>query len=396
MRRAIAAVSVAIAPAACGDTVPGDQGFSTRDSAGIVIAENRGSPPALIRVDGTPLLEVGVAQGAPELEFSDVVGAVLTPGGTLVVADGITRELRLFDHEGAHLRSFGRPGGGPGEFEALNSIALRGDSILAHDMRGWRFTIVGESGDLLGTTPAGNAAFIGLLGDGALVSYDVLTREMPPPGSISRSRAALLLHSPDGSAGDRILEFDSNEVYVHTEIPGFSERIFRRSTAVVVGRDRILIADNGSFEIRELARDGRVRRLIRRADVRRPVTEAELRRYIDMGIERYGPRAEIFGPTLRDQPPPEEMPAFGRSDALENRLPTVLEGPERQIWVLEYLAFPEEPPVWDVFDASGRLLGAVELPVGLDLTFVGEQRLVGVRRDDLDVEIVQVLPFEGF
>lgn len=393
--RAIVAVAVAIAPAACGDTAPVDRGFSTRDSAGIVIAENRGAPPALIRVDAPPLLEVGVAQGAPELEFSDVVGAVITPAGTLVVADGMTRELRFFDAGGVHLRSFGRQGGGPGEFEALNSIALRGDSILAHDMRGWRFTLVGQSGDLLGTTPAGNAAFIGLLGDGALVSYDVLTREMPPPGSIGRTRAALLLHPPDGTGGAPIVEFEPNEYYVHTEIPGFSERIFRRSAAVVIGRDRILIADNGSYEIRELGPDGAVRRLIRRTGAPRPVTDADLRRFIDMTLEGYGRRRDLLGPTLTDQPPPDEMPAFGRSGVFDSRLPTVLEGPGGHVWVLQYMAFPDESPVWDVFDGSGRLLAAVELPVGFELTFVGERRLVGVYRDDLDVEKVRILAFDG-
>jgi hypothetical protein len=34
--------------------------------------------------------------------------------------------------------------------------------------------------------------------------------------------------------------------------------------------------------------------------------------------------------------------------------------------------------------------------VGFDLTFVGESTLVGVRRDDLDVEHVRVFPFNDF
>lgn len=391
-----AALAVAVAVAACGGDRPGAHGYATRDSAGVAIAENRGEAPRLVRLEEAPILQVGVAEGDPATEFSDVVGAALTDDGTLVVADGATREIRFFDREGALLRTFGRQGGGPGEFEALNSLAVRGDSIIARDMRSWRFTVVDPAGKLVGTTPSGSAAFVGLFSDGSLVSYDVLTRDMPPSGSVSRSRAALLLHPPAGGAGERIVEMELNERYVHTEIPGFSERIFGQSTGFVIGSDRIIIADNASWEVRVLAADGSLERILRRSLEPRLVSAADAERYIETALDGYGARREMLAPTLRDQPLPAVMPAFGRSGLFRTRLPTVVEGPGGAIWVLEYQAFPGDAPVWSVFDHDGRLVGAVEFAPGFDLTFVAESELVGVYRDALDVEHVRVVAFDGF
>lgn len=82
------------------------------------------------------------------------------------------------------------------------------------------------------------------------------------------------------------------------------------------------------------------------------------------------------------------MPAFGRSGLVDDRLPWLLTDPSGRLWVLDYLAFPDEIPTWSVYDAQGRLVGALEVPAGLALLSVGNGRAVGVRRDELDVEHV--------
>lgn len=385
------------APPEAGDGTTGGDGttaFTVRDSAGVVIAENVGEPPVTIIVDGPPLLDIGVADGDPARQLSGVVGAVLTSAGTLVIADGATGELRFFDEAGDFIRSVGREGEGPGEFRALGALFPRGDSLVAHDTRSWRFSIFDAGGELVRTTPLG-ATYMGLLRDGTLISYAVTTRGMPAPGTVSRSRGILLRHPPAGGAPDTIAHFGMNEHYVHTEIPGFSERMFGRDTQTVFRGGRIVIADNDTYELRELTADGSVVRLIRRDRPNRVVTAEDAAAYIDAAMARYGddPRREISERSLRDQPVPATMPAFGRSGLIRSRLPTVIWDSRGFLWVLDYVAFPDERPSWSVFDHEGRLVALVTLPLGVDLLYAGEESLVGLWRDALDVEHVQVFAF---
>jgi len=48
--------------------------------------------------------------------------------------------------------------------------------------------------------------------------------------------------------------------------------------------------------------------------------------------------------------------------------------------------------VWLVFDPAGRLLGEVEMPAGLEVFEIGEDYVLGLVRDDLDVERLMLHP----
>jgi len=91
-----------------------------RDSAGIVIVENRDAPeiPAW-HVDPNPLLEIGRAEGEGPDVFGLVRHAIRLPTGEIAVADGRAMDIRLFGSDGSHQVTFGRQGEGPGEFMQL-------------------------------------------------------------------------------------------------------------------------------------------------------------------------------------------------------------------------------------------------------------------------------------
>ena len=64
------------------------------------------------------------------------------------------------------------------------------------------------------------------------------------------------------------------------------------------------------------------------------------------------------------------------------------------LWVREY-DFPNEArpaPLWTVFDPDGRMLGLLETPRGLSVSEIGEDYILGVARDELGVESVQLWP----
>jgi hypothetical protein len=77
---------------------------------------------------------------------------------------------------------------------------------------------------------------------------------------------------------------------------------------------------------------------------------------------------------------PERKPAYGRLivDADDN------------LWVAEYERHRDAMNRWNVFDPDGRWLGAVSTPAGLMIHEIGSDYLLGVRRDEFDVEYVQL------
>jgi hypothetical protein len=138
--------------AACSADEPRDgtaSGFEERDSAGITIARSTG--PAWSATTGwslseEPIIEIGTLEGPDETSFSRVAGILLRQDGTVVVADRGASELRFFDEAGTFLRRVGRPGDGPGEFGAIESLhRYRGDSIAVWDGQRRIWTILDGS-----------------------------------------------------------------------------------------------------------------------------------------------------------------------------------------------------------------------------------------------------------
>lgn len=84
---------------------------------------------------GRALVEIGGADGVGPAEFSSIVGAVRQSDGRIIVADGTSRELRIFDANGRHSRTITRQGFGPGELSSLGPFTSVGDTLVAIDGR---------------------------------------------------------------------------------------------------------------------------------------------------------------------------------------------------------------------------------------------------------------------
>jgi hypothetical protein len=82
------------------------------------------------------------------LSFSDLRSFAVGEDGTLYVLEARENEVRVFDGSGAFLRTIGRRGQGPGEFERANGVALTPDGHLWVYAPGARrlaqFTTTGE------------------------------------------------------------------------------------------------------------------------------------------------------------------------------------------------------------------------------------------------------------
>lgn len=73
---------------------------------------------------------------------------------------------------------------------------------------------------------------------------------------------------------------------------------------------------------------------------------------------------------------PDVVPAFER---------VVFDG-AGFIWVERFRADDSAPRDWIVFDASGRVIGRIEVPARLVIEYIGPDHVLARWRDDLDVE----------
>jgi hypothetical protein len=112
---------------ACGAGVPlAGQGIPTRR---IVVAEQ---PAAVLNL--REVVRLGSLDGEHDA-FGRVMDATLDSRGRIIVADDLAHHVVVFGPDGRHLRTLGRQGRGPGEFESPWKVAVDAqDSIFAWDM----------------------------------------------------------------------------------------------------------------------------------------------------------------------------------------------------------------------------------------------------------------------
>lgn len=101
-----------------------------------------------------PAAVIGAAEGAEAVVFGAVSGLEVDDAGRIYVLDRHANELRIFAPDGAHIRTVGRSGGGPGEYRNANGLRwLTADTLVAVDQRGGRYTVLSREGEYVRSVP---------------------------------------------------------------------------------------------------------------------------------------------------------------------------------------------------------------------------------------------------
>jgi len=385
-RRVLPLATASIVLSGCGPGDGSSQNGIVRDSAGVLIAENpsdaAGNAWAL---PSPPVLEIGRSEG--DGPGSDLFGAIANvtrlSNGYIAVADRHAQEVRVFDDEGDHVLTFGRPGEGPGEFTALWSIAeLAGDTIAAVDALGGRVSLFSSVGVFGRSFPiprlpgASAPNVVGWLADGTLL-IESLTRS---PSRDTRNQRTHFLYAVDrhGEILGTLGEFPGSRLGQNGLGLGFAAR-----AEFAGGGSLAWVGQSGRFELVGHDRDGSVRRIIRLDRVPRAVTQPEIDE-AQAAVERSlqgasGPAVERILATEYAS----HHPVHG----------VLLADKAGNLWVERYrshlLADPG-PQEWDIFDAEGRLVGYLATPSGFEITDIGADFVLGFHTDELGVQTVRM------
>ena len=381
---------------ACGHTEPLQEPSVSRDSAGVVIVENpMGAGTLSWEVDREPQLTIGSISGDPDQELDQVTGAVRLAGDRIVVANGGRMELLFYDRNGVLLRRVGGRGSGPGEFQSLEWVARVGpDSVLALDVRGQRISYFDGSGNFVRSVrlePNARLSFprpVGFFADGSILGEKgpfVLGGD-PPAGRVLRDPQPLFHISSDGRTVTELGSFPGSEQVIVPAGPrgGLERRSrpFGRETVSAAAGDRFYVADNEKYEIRVFSMTGRLIRIIRKETMPVPLEASRVQAYEDSVIatteERARPQMRTVFATM--PPPPPTYPAFA---------PAIRVDADLNLWVKESEQPGEVRCSWSVFSSSGEFLGLVEMPPAIEVLEIGSDYVLGLHRDEFDIEYVQ-------
>ncbi|UCG87586.1 MAG: 6-bladed beta-propeller [Gemmatimonadota bacterium] len=365
----------------------------SRDSAGVTISENhRGAwgRRDSWQLSRTPLLDIGVSEGDPSYELFGASSSVRLTDGTIVIANGGTHELRWYDATGTFVRSVGRRGGGPGEFTALDNIAvLRGDSIVAYDSEGNRISVFSPVGEFArSATLQGPRGFmVGAFADGSVVITATTAAGLME--GLSRWTESAFRYAATGLLLDTLGVFPGTEWFMEIQRSGSriaavssTSRPFAKSASFAASRDAFYAGSQDTYEIAAYSVEGDLTALVRRDFMNLPVTAA------DIDAHRASELVDVTDPVERAEqlqrlekvPYPETMPAYG----------TIEIDTEGNLWVADYRRPGDDGPRWTVFDPEHRMLGTVQTPPGFRIHQIGSSFVLGRWRDELDVEHVQL------
>ncbi|HEU4631543.1 MAG TPA: hypothetical protein VFS08_17445 [Gemmatimonadaceae bacterium] len=393
---------VACLMVACsGDGADARTAAVVRDSAGVQIVENAAaawSEAEAPRLADAPALVIGDASGEGADALYRVAAVHRRPDGRLVVADGGSAQLRIYGADGALLHVAGGEGGGPGEFRRLTWLDVGADdSILAYDAGQRRFAVFDDTGAFVRVfAPAATgdrptiARPVALLRDGDVVAtQSTLLGDGPPTlDAPVRDTVAFVRIGRDGAVRELAARVPGDERVIHMS-PGAVEIVtppFAPRLVVAADGDRLYAARGDGYELAQYDTTGRLLRLVRVPGLERRVASED----VEAHIERV--TAGTTDPAAR-----QRRAAGLRALPVRERMPAVAQlvvDDAGRLWAMDFLAPRDSAATWRVFDAEGGYLGTVSMPRTFTVHEIADDRVLGVYRDENDVEQVRVYALE--
>ena len=366
------------------------QTATVTDSAGVRIVVNevpRWGSGGEWSISEEPTVRIGVLDGDPQYLFRIILDVARLADGTIVVLDQGSKELRFYSRAGDWISSLGGDGDGPGEFRGPWRVArFSGDTAIV-----WDFS----RRTLSWFTPAGFLSQQRLRGprtihEGELTERgDRLIPHYPSrptpsrPNSVHRASAKLIRIGPDSFRGDTLADFSYRELFASG--PGMPPLTvpFARESYVSSGAhgDRVVVGDSESFDIQVFDGSNQLVMRIRSAVPERKVQPSEVDQYRSTLRARWSgsPQAGSMERALDQFDIHERVPAFTSLHV----------DPDGFVWAERYPEVPGDRVI-AVFDDAGFWLGDVALPGGLVVHEIGLNYVLGVWKDELDVEYVRL------
>ena len=385
------------------------------DAAASVVTDSRGVRSARIAdLHSQGLPEFGLTllySTLGDLDLVNVVGAILLPDSSLVIADRVAPNLTFLGPDGELRSQVGSEGEGPGDYSDIVRIGLATDQLLfVYDRALRRFTFLdwtgnvvnvrrtGCTGEVLPLAQVNAEGFVGVLE----------TRPDLPPG-VQRGPLFLIACSGTDGSFDTLGEWPGKERYVTSNRQNWVAVGFGR-TALYDGRGiHSVVGTNDSLDLARY-RGSAVHTRVRGGFLpTNTVTPQEREEWTSLFLGAVPEVAQAnWRRRLEQSEIRETYPAIGaiKVDA------------GGRIWIGEYVKLSGGRRLWSVIGLDGMPIGSVRLPVfhpewlnfsngaftgrapvewevtipspAHELLDIAGDRIVVLRKDDLGAEYLEV------
>lgn len=367
----------------CAEEDSGSPLIVQRDSAGIEIIEAvrpLWGDSSRWSIDPNPVVDLTLSGSSPDHEFYRARSMKQRPDGSLMIADLASQEVRVFSADGEFLESFGGSGDGPGEFRGLYVIENAGDTLLAMDSDG-RVTVVAPELTVVRTFNIAPLTLDLHYVDGGAILPEPRALVLPQAGLAGRIRRPdpLVLFDLEGEQIDSIGETRGPELYVSVMTVGV---FFGKSSHVATMGRRIFLGSNDTMQVDELDVFGNLVRILRIPDYPLALSNAQIAAERDFFLDR-SPPGSPFRQGFEDAPASDTRPAYT----------DIVVDPSGAVWLQLHRGDSEQdkPQEWLVLDADGTWLGNVGIPDRFTVSDITMDAVLGIWRDELDVQHPQVL-----
>lgn len=339
-----------------------------------------------------PALSAGAVGSSATVAFHQITTAVRLSDGRIVVADGgLSSRLAVLSPDGGSLRTIGRHGAGPGEYQWITSLqAGADDSLYVFDAAQQRLTAFTNDGRLGRTARFQGAGYVQLrsvsrLTDGVWFGRGL---DRPRPGPVDQivrdtiavglldaalSRMEVLTHLPT---------LMSMTFSVHGQTL-FGAALFS-PTALHATWGRCVFLSTGEDPQIEVYTDtGEHVASIRAPGTQRPVTPEAVGAWVRTRLDR-GATAEdtAIAEAKGRVNPPEHLPYFYQ----------MVVDQWGDVWLEEY-----SPPLgsggrWHVLTQTGQDMGVAVMPPRLGVFEISARGVLGATTGEFDEPIIVVFP----
>ena len=377
----------------CGDRTSSNQWPGSIDTlpSGVVLVEN----PSSDQWPGVPAwtahedLRIGTVEGRGPDVFGSIEAFGVRADGSIFILDSQAQEIRVFDSAGQYVRTIGRRGSGPGEFQGATGLAFGplGD-LWVVDYRNVRYSRFDQEGNFVtsfrrsaatgsvypwlgGVDPSGHLWDIGLE---VTETVSGLTR--------MRQRGAIRFHpirlNTDFSSADTLPPVEYQPDFLGPLARPFGGRL----TFSFNPNGYFWIAHTSEYRLHQRTVEGDTLRVVTLPLTPVPVTDTER----DSVVASF---RDVPFVTVRDDDIPEFKPVL-------QRLVTDDAG---RLYVFPVTEPELEGRVVDVFQSDGVYQGRMTLPVtfalgpGRPLPLFRGRHAYAVTTDELDVQYLVRVSF---
>lgn len=393
-------------------------GGEAAPSTAIATASELDAPDRAIDVQASELYRLGGFSAEGWEQFGHVNTVAFDDAGNLYIMDSQAMQVTVVGRSGERVRTFGRPGGGPGEFGSpLGMAVFRDGTTVVSDVGNRGFSIFGGDGSFQRHVPFDGLNFAGaivpfppnrVLQVGGGIRVALRGPGGAPPAPTTRPVNSFSLESgaptsewegwlmppldvPEGPS--RTMVGPSGQITLGGMLP---LRAFEPQLHVHALPDgRLVTADSVGYRVRVL-RDGAVERVLERPIAAMRATpaiqEAERERRLaalGSGATRVmgGGAAASFDLSSMERDRIRDM-VFADEVPVINRLATDWQG---RIWVERAAAVPGEPGPVDLLTPEGAYLGTIAATgVRIPVAFGPDGLMAYMTRDEYDVAVVEV------